>query len=179
MSGPRWDSFLRCAEAIARHGEKVGACLAIETGPEPAAVVEKLVGTFDSPGLRVNYDPANLIIWPALLRNHPPLIEKFGRPDEPYDKETALRDYEPVEGVQRLGRFTVHTHAKDARVVDGKHQEVPLGEGWVDWPRYLKLLQESGYDGYLAIEREAGADPVGDIRAAAEFLREQLRTLNQ
>ncbi|HVF09426.1 MAG TPA: TIM barrel protein, partial [Abditibacteriaceae bacterium] len=64
MSGPRWDSFLRSAEAIVKHGEKVGACLAVETGPEPAAVMEKLMSTFDSPALRVNYDPANLILWP-------------------------------------------------------------------------------------------------------------------
>src|SRR5690606_22101390 len=40
MAGPRWDSFLRSCEEIARHGEKVGACLAIETGPEPARVME-------------------------------------------------------------------------------------------------------------------------------------------
>jgi len=177
MSGPRWDSFLRSAEAIVKHGEKVGACLAIETGPEPSAVMEKLMSTFDSPALRVNYDPANLILWPGLFHTDTSLIEKFGPPAEPYDEETAVREFEPVEGVKRLGKYTVHTHAKDAKCDDGQAQEVPLGEGWVDWPRYLRLLKESGYDGYLAIERETGADPVGDIERAAEFLRAQLKEL--
>jgi sugar phosphate isomerase/epimerase len=177
MNGPRWDSFLRTTEAIAKHGERVGACLAIETGPEPASVVEKLITTVDSPGLRVNYDPANLILWPALFYTHERVKAKYGTPATPYEKEVALRDYEPVEGVKRLGKFTVHTHAKDALVEDGVQREVPLGEGWVDWSRYLNLLKESGFDGYLAIEREAGADPVGDVKRAAEFLRARLREI--
>jgi sugar phosphate isomerase/epimerase len=177
--GSRWNSIVRSCEEIARHGEKVGACLAIETGPEPARVMEKLMQTIDSPALRVNYDPANLIIWPALRHHSERLITKYGKPEKAYNPEDAVYNYEPVEGVKRLGRFTVHTHAKDARVVDGIRQEMPLGEGWVDWPRYLQLLQESGYDGYLAIEREAGEDAPGDISRAAQFLRKQLSLLEQ
>ncbi len=88
------------------------------------------------------------------------------------------REFEPVEGVQRLGEFIVHTHAKDARG-EGGWGDVPLGEGWVDWPRYLRLLKASGYDGYLAIEREAGDDRVGEIGRAAEFLKEHLGGLEQ
>lgn len=177
MSGPRWDSFLRSCEKIAKHGEKVGACMAIETGPEPARVMEKLMTEIDSPAVRVNYDPANLIIWPALRYHNERLIKKFGKPDHAYDADAAVSNYEPVQGVKRLGRFTVHTHAKDAKVVDGVNQEVPLGEGWVDWQEYLGLLKASGYEGYLAIERETGEDPSGDIARAAAFLREQLRLL--
>jgi sugar phosphate isomerase/epimerase len=40
----------------------------------------------------------------------------------------------------------------------------------VDWPRYIHLLREAGFDGYFAIEREVGDDPVGDITRAVEFL---------
>ena len=173
--GPRWDSFVRCAEAIARQGEKVGACLAVETGPEPAAVVEKWMRTVDSPALRVNYDPANLILYPSLFRNDPHLIEQFGHPAKPYEKQAAFEEFEPIEGVRRLGRYIVHTHAKDAWVDQGVAREVPLGEGWVDWPRYLALLEDVGFDGYLAIERETGENPAADIARAAEFLCRQLR----
>jgi sugar phosphate isomerase/epimerase len=178
-SGPRWECFLRTTETIAAYGEKIGACLAIETGPEPPAVVEKLISAIDSPGLRVNYDPANLIIWPNLFYTHDQVMAKYGIPEVPYDKDVAIQDFEPVEGVRRLGKFTVHTHAKDALIENGVQREVPLGEGLVDWPSYLRLLRESGYDGYLAIERETGADPVGDTSRAADFLREQLRMLDQ
>ncbi|HIE51278.1 MAG TPA: sugar phosphate isomerase/epimerase [Armatimonadetes bacterium] len=160
---PRWQAFVDACGEIAAYGEQVGACLAIETGPEPPPVLKRLLDTIASPGLRVNYDPANLILWP------PALAQRAG---QPYDKETALREYQPVEGVKILGPYIVHTHAKDALVdEDGVRHEVPLGQGWIDWPRYVQLLREAGYDGYLAIERETGDDPVGDITRAVEFLR--------
>jgi len=48
---------------------------------------------------------------------------------------------------------------------------VPFGTGWIDWPKYVENLKSVGYDGYFAIEREVGADPVGDITRAIEFLQ--------
>ena len=45
----------------------------------------------------------------------------------------------------------------------------------MDFPAYLAALREIGYHGYLTVERETGADPVGDIRAALTFLRGTLR----
>jgi sugar phosphate isomerase/epimerase len=154
---------LKAARAIAEHGEKVGACLAIETGPEPPIVLRQLIETVGSPAIRINYDPANLILWPPHL---------FKLEDKPYDKAEAMARYDPHEGVRVLGPYVVHTHAKDALVHDdGRAQEVPLGDGWIDWPRYVGLLREAGFDGYFAIEREVGADPVGDITKAVRFLQ--------
>ena len=48
--------------------------------------------------------------------------------------------------------------------------ELPLGEGDVDFPNYLKALNEIGYHGFLTIEREVGEDPAADIRKAVDFL---------
>lgn len=160
---PRWKTLLKNISRIASYAESRGACLAIETGPEPPSIVRRLIETVGSPGLRVNYDPANLIIWPAIfaIRNR-----------VPYEKERALKEFMPVEGVKVLGPYIVHTHAKDARVDEnGRPKEVPLGDGWIDWSYYVKLLREFGFDGYFAIERETGKDPVGDVRRAVDFLR--------
>ncbi len=89
-----------------------------------------------------------------------------------YDREKAFAEYKPVEGVKVFGKHIIHTHAKDAKVFpDIGRKEVPLGEGWIDWPKYVANLREVGYDGYYAIEREVGEDPVGDITRAIEFLR--------
>ena len=162
-SDPKWAIFVDSFKQLAEHGEKVGACLALETGPEPPVVLKRLIETVGSETIRINYDPANLILWPARY------MKDAG---EPYDREKAIGEYQPTEGVAVLGQYIVHTHAKDALVhEDGKRQEVPLGTGWVEWPRYVELLDEAGYDGYFAIERETGDDPVGDIRRAVEFLR--------
>jgi len=154
---------LEAAHRIAEHGEKVGACLAIETGPEPPVVLRSLIETVGSPAIRINYDPANLVLWP------PHLFQREGRP---YDKAEAMARYDPHEGVKVLGPYVVHTHAKDALVhEDGRPQEVPLGDGWIDWPRYVGLLKEQGFEGYFAIEREVGEDPVSDITKAVRFLQ--------
>lgn len=162
-SHPHWTTLVDAAGQIAAHGEKVGACLAIETGPEPPRVVKRLIETVGSKAIRVNYDPGNLILWPVRLA---------ADEEVNFDKAKAIREFEPTEGVKRLGPYTVHTHAKDALVRDdGVRQEVPLGTGWVEWDRYVSLLDEQAYDGYFAIERETGDDPVGDVRRALDFLR--------
>ena len=160
---PGWKNMVAAMTEIASYGEQVGACLAIETGPEPPGVLKRLIATVGSEAIRVNYDPANLILWP------PALAKMRG---EEYDKEQALANFQPTDGVQVLGPYVVHTHAKDGLVhPDGQWEEVPLGEGWVDWPQYIKYLEEAGYQGYFAIEREVGKEPVGDVARAVDFLR--------
>lgn len=175
-SGPRWDNFVRAGAALAEYAVTRNACVALETGPEPASVMEKLMRSVDSPGYKVNFDPANLIIWPAVFAINKELREHAGIADFDYNREAAIAEFEPVEGVRRLAPFIAHTHAKDG-IGNGGWEDVPLGTGWVDWPRYLTLLHEHGYDGYLTIEREGGEDREGEIGHGVRFLREQLKTL--
>ena len=49
--------------------------------------------------------------------------------------------------------------------------ELPLGEGKVPFPEYLKALDEIGYHGFLAIEREVGEEPEKDIQTAMAYLK--------
>ena len=163
-SDPKWQHAVDAAGVIAQHGEQVGACLAIETGPEAPPVLKRLIETVGSDRIRINYDPANLILWPGHYAQQQGL--------DAAAREELLARYDPHEGVEVLGPYVVHTHAKDARSdVDGCAREVPLGEGWVDWPRYVAALRAKGFDGYFAIEREVGEDPVGDITRAVRFLQ--------
>ena len=160
---PEWQRFLDGMGMIAEHGERTGVRLAIETGPEPAYVLRRLIDTVGSDYIRINWDPANMILWPARY------AQDLG---EPYDKLKWIEKYQPNEGALAMADVIVHTHAKDALVHDdGAREEVPLGTGWVDWPRYTGYLLDNGYDGYFAIERETGGDPVGDIKRAVDFLR--------
>ena len=103
---------------------------------------------------------------------------------------------DPVHAVEVLGKYIVHTHAKDGNCLhmcnpeyiykvahpvpegfSGKQffQEVPLGTGSVDFPAYLKALEDIGYRGFLTIEREAGATPADDITLAANYLRKIIK----
>ena len=151
-----------------RYATAHGVTLAIETGPEPASVLKGFVeGT--AGGVGVNLDPANFVMVTA---------------------------QDPVEAVELLGPHIVHTHVKDGvmhRRTDPKiiydcfarggiealnvsdyFTETPVGEGDVDFPAYLRALRAAGYDGYLTVERETGADPIADIRRAKDTITQLL-----
>ena len=143
-SGPVWGVLARALNDIGGYAEERGVVLATETGPEPGATLAALLGSLQTSAIRANFDPANFIIYG-------------------YDHRQAVDD---------LQTYIVHTHAKDARGMRGAPgQEVALGEGDVDFPWYVGRLRSYGYQGFYTIEREAGEDPIGDVKKAIAFLR--------
>jgi sugar phosphate isomerase/epimerase len=167
---PRYAVMARACEAIGRCAAEKKAVLAIETGPEPALVLGGFLDAIGlTGGLGVNFDPANLVM--------------VCREDIP-------------RAVKILGKYIVHTHAKDGlnfKPFDPERlygltagespdfnyreyfKEVPLGQGQVPFPAYWQALKEARYDGYLTIEREVGATPMADIAEAVTFLRSLLK----
>ena len=162
-SDPKWSRFRDALGQIVTHGASIGAVLALETGPEPPTVVRAMLEEINSPGLRINFDPANLLLWPPVIAQ---------RHNVPFDYEAAMRDFDPVEGLRTLIPYVVHAHAKDSVLhPDGSCEEVPLGTGMTNWPVLYSIFQEHHYTGFYAIEREVGEDAMGDVRKAVEFLR--------
>src|SRR5262249_41638737 len=129
-------------------GDRVGAVLALETGLESGAVLRAFLDRFDTGGLGVNLDPANLL----------------------------LNGFEPCESALALFGRIVHAHARDARTAGASRaaQEVPLGHGDIDWLFFLGVLAEIDYHGWLTIERESGDSRRADVAAGVEFLRRLL-----
>lgn len=149
-SRPEWGRIYEALVEIGRVAQEVGVRYAAETGPEHPVVQRRMLERVGNPYVGVNYDPANL----------------------------AMRGFSPAGGVMVLREFIFHTHAKDGRQLGpGRAQELPLGEGDVCFPLYLRRLAEIGYTGFLTIERETGQDRVGDIGRAVEFLKKQLEAL--
>jgi len=138
-----WEIMRVSLNEIGAYAEKRGIMLATETGPESGPVLRNLLLTLDTSAVKVNLDPANLV----------------------------MNGYNLDEALDALLPFIVHTHAKDGYCDPGKWREAPLGEGDVPWPHYLTRMQAAGYKGAYTIEREAGADPVGDVRKAIAFLQ--------
>ncbi len=164
-SDPNHDRYKIMQEAcheLAEYADSIDAHFAVETGPETSAVLKGFLDSLESTGVGVNLDPANLVM---------------------------VTGDDPVGAVHNLKKYIVHTHAKDGKqiffrdpeivygikkdviVTDDSFIEVPLGEGSVDFPKYLAALEEIGYNGFLTIEREVGDDPAKDIRAAVDFLK--------
>lgn len=162
-----------CRE-LALFADSMGSSFAVETGPEMATVLCEFLDSLGAGGVRVNFDPANLVMVAG---------------DRP---ETA---------VKTLGKYIVHTHAKDGiKLNDGKKREIviggeakdhdallgmgkeylelPLGEGDVNFDTYLPALAATGFDGFLTIEREVGENPAADVALAVNFLREKIAKYN-
>jgi sugar phosphate isomerase/epimerase len=57
---------------------------------------------------------------------------------------------EPV--VAQLAPHSAHTHVKDERGMAPDREFLIPGEGETDYVRYLKAMQEAGYDGHIVVE---------------------------
>ena len=151
---------------LAEYADSVGASFAVETGPEKAVMLKEFLDSLSARGVKVNLDPANLVM---------------------------VTGDDPIQAVYTLKDYIVHTHAKDGIKLkeSDRHEiygffaqggigdlriweyftEVPLGEGNVNFPKYLAALKDIGYNGFLTIEREVGDDPAKDIGMAVNFLK--------
>jgi L-ribulose-5-phosphate 3-epimerase len=145
---PRGAILRESLHALSQFGDRTGVVLALETGLEKGAVLAAFLDRFDTGSLGVNLDPANLL----------------------------LNGFDPYESVQALGRRIVHAHAKDARQDSASRsaREVPLGHGDIDWMKFLGVLEEVEYRGWLTIERETGDNRLADVVAGVAFLRRLL-----
>lgn len=140
----------RVADYAARHGQT----FALETGQEPARVLLRFIEDVARPNVRINFDPANMIL--------------YGTGD-------------PIEALDLLGPLVISVHCKDGdwppRDRPGAlGTERPLGQGSVGIERFIQKLRQLGYRGTLNIEREIEdrEQRLADIRAAVRLL-EQLR----
>lgn len=163
---PRYKIMQAACGELAEYADSIDAHFAVETGPETSATLKSFLDSLHSTGVGVNLDPANLVM---------------------------VTGDDPVGAVHNLRDYIVHTHAKDgiklldkdpeiiygikkddALVTSSAFEEVPLGEGSVPFPAYLKALDEIGYKGFLTIERECGDTPADDIAKAVGFLKDTM-----
>jgi len=173
-TGPRRACIAQALEELGTFGEKVGVFFAAETGMEPAAVLRDLLHSLKTESIKVNYDPANLVM---------------------------VAGDDPIVGVKTLADYIVHVHAKDGKkkgnwspeelqaVLAEKGEnaiqfdewfvETPLGEGDVNIARFIEVLAEIGYHGFLTIERETGDNPIEDITAARDKIRQILSQIGE
>ena len=162
---PRYAVMQDACRQLSEYARSQDAFFAVETGPERAVVLKEFLDSLSSGGVRVNLDPANLVM---------------------------VTGDDPVQAVYTLKDYIVHTHAKDgvkltdcdAEYIYGIaplppelagqkfYREVPLGQGGVPFPAYLRALEDIGYRGFLTIEREVGDTPAADIELAYRFLKD-------
>jgi sugar phosphate isomerase/epimerase len=134
-------------EDLTRHGNHVGVTLALGTGRESRARLQEVLRAITSGPIGVNFDPASAVMSGA----------------------------SPSEMLMELRQFISHVMIRDAvREAEGGI-EVPVGRGEVSWDEILALLQETGYRGWLTVDRTAGDDRAGDAARAIQFIQSVYR----
>ena len=148
---PEYAGIRDVAREICDHCGENGQSFTLETGQEPAKVLLRFLEDVNRPNLKINFDPANMIL--------------YGTGD-------------PVEALEVLGSQVISVHCKDGDwpPVDQPNAlgvERPLGDGSVDIPRFISKLKEVGYRGILSVEREEqdAGKRAADIRKAIALLK--------
>ncbi len=144
---PNYPAVLVALKKIARKCRENGQYFLFETGQETPVTLLRVIQDIGTDNVGINLDPANLIM--------------YGKAN-------------PVDALDVFGKYVRGVHGKDGCYpTDGRElgPEVPLGEGKVDFPRFIARLKETGYDGDITIEREiTGEQQSQDIIRAKQIL---------
>jgi sugar phosphate isomerase/epimerase len=130
---------------LAEYADRNGVMIGIE--PHVGAALHRpedvvwLVEQIGSPGLTIHFD-----------------ISHFNVQGIPMEASVAM-----------LAPLSLHTHVKDERGIAPDHAFLIPGEGEMDYPRYLTLMRDAGYDGHIVVEISlmVQARPDYDALAAA------------
>lgn len=134
---PKSDAFkslVACLRDVVSYLGTLDCNFLFETGQETPVTLLRTIEAIGLDNVGINLDPANLL--------------SYGKGN-------------PIDALTTFGKYVRGVHAKDANVPtynEGGANEVPLGEGMVNYPAFIKKLKEVGYDGYLTIEREISGE---------------------
>ena len=144
---PLFGEVVLALKEVAAYCKQNGQTFRCETGQETPVTLVRAIRAAGLDNIGVNFDAANLIL--------------YGKGN-------------PVDALDILGPYVMGVHAKDGRYPTDPSQlgeEVPIGEGKVDFPRLIQRLREVKYRGPITIEREiSGPRQDEDIRASKAYL---------
>ncbi|HUO33344.1 MAG TPA: sugar phosphate isomerase/epimerase family protein [Bryobacteraceae bacterium] len=144
---PLYHEAVEAIRSVAEHCKRNGQTFRCETGQETPITLFRAIKDTGLDNIGVNFDAANLIL--------------YGKAN-------------PVDALDILGPLVQGVHAKDGLYPTNPRdlgREVPIGQGKVNFPAFIRRLKEVGYRGPLTIEREiSGPKQAEDIRASKAYL---------
>ena len=148
---PLYPGAVEAIRTVAMHCQANGQSFLMETGQETPTTMARTLRDVSMPNLAVGLDTANLIL--------------YGKAN-------------PVDAVAILGPHIRSIHAKDGRWPTNPSElgeEVPIGQGLVDFHEVFTRLHRLGYTGAVTIEREtAGPQQIEDVRREKVYLERVL-----
>ena len=153
---PNYAGVLVCLKELVKQCKENGQNFLFETGQETPVTLKRAIQDIEKElgkgNVGINLDPANLVM--------------YGKAN-------------PVDALEVFGEYVMGIHGKDGRYPTDGHmlgEEVPLGQGKVNYPAFVAKLKEIGYAGDITIEREiSGEEQKKDIVMAKAVLDELLK----
>lgn len=144
---PDYIALLTCIRQLGAHAGRLGLNLLFETGAESPVTLLRLIREAGLDNLYVNLDTGNSLMYGYA---------------------------NPVDALHTLGGLVRNIHMKDGLPPTDCYalgEEKALGEGMVDFPRFMRALRGLGYDRFLTIEREiSGPQQKADILRAKAYI---------
>ena len=140
-----WRLLVEVLDELGRHGNRVGATLAAETGSESGEQMGRLLDHLPEGYLSVDFNPGDLVAG----------------------------GFDPIETLTPLGPHVIHVHATDG-ICDRaalRGSQVPVGQGSVDFPAVLASLDEHRYTGYFTMQHAGGNDTAAELGRTIQYLR--------
>ena len=145
---PVYQAVVLAMREICDYEHELGLRFGLETGQEKSVNLRQFITDVNRRNLGVNFDPANMLLYGA-------------------DR--------PIPSLDILADVLFSVHAKDGNWPETPGtlgQEMPLGEGEVNFPEFIAKLKAVGYTGPITIEREIEGDQqTEDILMAIKMLR--------
>jgi len=142
-----YNSLISALKDLAGFLYENGQNFLFETGQETPVTLKRTIQDIGFDNIGINLDPANLIL--------------YGKAN-------------PIDALSVFGEYVKGVHGKDGNYPTDGHnlgEEKRIGDGAVDYPRFIKKLKEVGYDGTITIEREITGDKQTiDIVYAKKYL---------
>jgi sugar phosphate isomerase/epimerase len=148
---PNYVAVREMVRRVCDHAARHGQSFALETGQEPAHVLAAFIADVARPNLRINFDPANMILYGS---------------------------GEPIAALRELAPHVISVHCKDGDwppvgVAGALGSERPLGKGSVGIAKFVQTLREMRFQGPLNVERECEdqAERWRDIATGVSLLK--------
>jgi len=148
MNDPLYAGTVAAIAEVATYCKRKGLEFWFETGQETPVVLLRVIEQVNTGNLGINLDPANLIL--------------YGKGN-------------PIDSLDVFGKYLRNVHVKDGFYpTTGTElgREAKVGQGKVDFPRFMRQLKKLKYRNELIIEREiSGPQQTRDIRATVTYLK--------
>ena len=149
---PDYLQLVTCIKILGAKLKSMGLNLLFETGAESPVTLLRLIQEAGTGNLYINLDTGNSVMYGYV---------------------------NPVDALYTVGPLVRNIHIKDGVPPTDCYalgSEKALGDGVVDFPRFMKKLRSLGYDRFLTIEREiSGPQQKLDILKAKNYIEELLK----